>query len=322
MRIALNSRQGRLPSWLGSIRARVGEIAPPMPQAAQCLTRKQLSSMQTDPSAAATQPHLPPCGTAPQLLVSVQDAEEAQLARGMSVAWIDLKQPTAGSLGAPSLVVAQQVREILRDVRQKSIALGELADLDPARAHFDSRQLVGWGLEEVFPIAKVGLAHMAERENWMAEFFSLAQALLPTQLVPVLYADGERCGAPRAAAVLELADRTSAPFVLIDTYVKDGRRLLDWLTIARLGEFIQQAERARARVVLAGSLQAPDVPSLLALAPAALAVRGAVCDGERTARLCAERVRNWVNMLDSAATTDAQSAQAQTAMAQSSNRSS
>lgn len=258
--------------------------------------------MQTYPSAIASQPQLSFCSTAPQLLVSVQDADEAQLARAMSVAWIDLKQPTAGSLGAPSLVVAQQVREVLRNVRQKSMALGELAELDPKRGHCDLRHLVGWGLEEAFPIAKVGLAHMAERENWMAEFLSLAQALLPTQLVPVLYADGERCGAPGAAAVLELADRTSAPFVLIDTYVKDGRHLLDWLTLARLGEFIQQAERARARVVLAGSLRTLHVPSLLALAPAALAVRGAVCDGERTARLCAERVGNWVKLLDSAAT--------------------
>jgi len=145
----------------------------------------------------------------------------------------------------------------------------------------------------------------------MAEFLSLAQALLPTRLVPVLYADGERCGAPAAAAVLELAHRTSAPFILIDTYIKDGRRLLDWLTLARLGEFIQQAQLAGARVVLAGSLRAPDVPSLLALAPAAVAVRGAVCDGERTARLCAERLGDWVKLLDSAATAQAQSAQAQ-----------
>ncbi len=242
-------------------------------------------------------PQVSPSELASRLLVSVQDPAEAKLARELSVGWIDLKQPAAGSLGAPSLAVARSVGEVLRDVQQKSIALGELVDLHVTADAVEPRQLVGWGLAEVYPVAKIGLAHTASRANWESEFSALAQALLPTKLVPVLYADGERCGAPAAAAVLELARCTTAPFILVDTYVKDGRRLLDWLTLEQLGDFIQRAEQTGARVVLAGSLCATDVPSLVALRPAALAVRGAVCNGERTASLCAERIKAWVQLM-------------------------
>lgn len=234
---------------------------------------------------------------APQLLVSVQNPAEAMLARELSVGWIDLKQPTAGSLGAPSLSIAQSVAELLIDVRQKSIALGELVDLQRTADAVEPRQLVGWGLVEVYPVAKIGLAHSASRANWESEFIALAQALLPTQLVPVMYADGQLCGAPGADAVLELARRTAAPFVLVDTFIKDGRRLLDWLTLEELADFMQCAAQIGASVVLAGSLCAADVPSLLRLRPAALAVRGAVCNGERTASLCAERIKAWVQLM-------------------------
>jgi len=242
-----------------------------------------------------------------QLLVSVRDCTEAKLAREMSVGWIDLKQPAAGSLGAPSLSVARSVGEVLSHVRQKSIALGELVDLHRTADAVEPRQLVGWGLAEVYPVAKIGLAHTASRVNWESEFIALAQALLPTQLVPVLYADGQQCGAPAADAVLELARRTAAPFVLVDTFIKDDRRLLDWLTLEELADFIARTERAGARVVLAGSLCTADVPSLLRLRPAALAVRGAVCNGERTASLCAERIKAWVQLMATAVEYQAQS---------------
>lgn len=227
---------------------------------------------------------------APQLLVSVQSADEAAMALAAQVDWIDLKDPTAGSLGAPARQVAQAVAHVLRRVRNKSIALGELHELDFSVAG----ELIGKGDDLRFPFAKVGLAKTAADPRWRGRFAELAAQLLPTRLIPVLYADGSRCQAPEAAIVLELARSTGAPFVLVDTFVKDGRGLLEWLSLEQLEHLIRLTRQADAGLVVAGSLRSTDLPGLLKIRPAAIAVRSAVCQAERTGALSAELVTQWV----------------------------
>ena len=235
-----------------------------------------------------------------QLLVSVKNCDEAQLAREMGVAWIDLKNPQAGSLGAPSLTMARQVANYLAEFPNRSVALGELVDLDWLLA----RQLAG-----LFPIAKVGLSRLlptpAEtvavnafaNPSWTQRFVELARQLAPTQLVPVLYADHSQCAAPGPAEILGMARRISAPFVLIDTFIKDGRTLSSWLSTRQLADLVEAAESSGIGVVMAGSLSKADLPDLLPLCPRAIAVRGAVCDSHRTGRLDRSRLQAWVQLL-------------------------
>jgi (5-formylfuran-3-yl)methyl phosphate synthase len=221
----------------------------------------------------------------PLLLVSVKSAAEASLAREAGVGWIDLKNPDAGPLGAPTHETAFSVAKQLQGFANRSVALGEMRELNRSLTR---------DLCHHFPVAKVGLAGCGADPNLISKFAELQQSLGDTHLIPVYYADCVDCKAPHAELVIELAQTTSAPYLLIDTYCKDGRRLFDFIDHKRLREVVESARAAKLQTVLAGSLRLGDVPELAALQPAAIGIRGAVCDGRRTKSINAERLQEWV----------------------------
>lgn len=55
-----------------------------------------------------------------QLLISVRNVREAEICWRLGVDWIDLKEPLAGSLGAPSLETAQAIAAFLYDFPKRS----------------------------------------------------------------------------------------------------------------------------------------------------------------------------------------------------------
>jgi len=218
-----------------------------------------------------------------KLLISIRNTAEAAEVRQAGVDWIDLKEPDLGSLGQPSLLEAVAVAKLLSDHPQRSAALGELVQLD---------EHIALNFAKHFPILKVGLSRV-DRSNdeltpiWQARFHSLATRIREhdAELIPVAYADWSICGAPSLVGVLALAHQVGSSHMLIDTFVKDGRGLLDWLSLKELNQVILAAREFHCGVVLAGSLKLSDIPELLKLQPTALAVRGAVCHcDERTSQ--------------------------------------
>lgn len=245
-----------------------------------------------------------PATAPPRLLVSIRDSGEAALAKSLGVEWIDLKNPDAGSLGAADERVAQNVASILKldddsHVRVTSAAAGEFCQ-NPLTTCLM--------LARYFPLVKVGLSELATVVDWQAKFCAVAQQLnmAGSQIVPVIYADYRTCSAPAPqdilAAVESLephADPQSSleRFILVDTHTKDGRRLLDCLNHAELASVVQGAGAIGRQVVLAGSLALSDLPTLLQLPVAAIAVRGAVCSGDRRSSLCPRKVTQWLALL-------------------------
>ncbi len=225
----------------------------------------------------------------PQLLVSIRNLAEARLARSLGVDWIDLKDPEAGSLGAASVETASQVAGELWDFPNRSAALGELREC---------RQLDLSELIKSFPIVKVGLSHALETGDWADQLRELANRIadLGAELVPVIYADYVRCGAPQPHEVLDIAQQMGATYVLIDTYQKDGRGLLHWLDINGLRDLIASAKQWQGQVLLAGSLTLSELPELIELPAAAIAVRGAVCDGDRRGAMSPIKVQHWLKL--------------------------
>jgi dihydroneopterin aldolase len=64
---------------------------------------------------------------------------------------------------------------------------------------------------------------------------------------------------------------------MLDTARKTGGRLLDHMSVAALGGLVDACRQHGLMGGLAGSLEAPDVPRLLLLAPDVLGFRGALC---------------------------------------------
>ncbi|MGE0606697.1 MAG: (5-formylfuran-3-yl)methyl phosphate synthase [Pirellulales bacterium] len=229
-----------------------------------------------------------------RLLVSVRDAAEAAAALAGGAHLIDIKEPRRGSLGAadPS-AMADVVRAVAGHV-PVSAALGELLEPNAlSAATVNLAQLAG------LSYAKLGLAGCRRQANWPDQW---AQALqrLPSHMaaVAVAYADDAAAAAPAPAEVLHHAVRLHCRAMLIDTFDKSRGGLLDHWTLPNLADFARQARHSGLLVVLAGSLDARTARLLLPLQPDYLAVRGAVCEGDRAGAVQTSRVRAFAALLE------------------------
>lgn len=228
--------------------------------------------------------------SAVQLLVSVRNADEARVALASGVDWIDLKNPEAGPLGCPDLETAQSVARILKGHAQSSAALGELLAVDLQFAT---------SMAELFPVLKAGLSGCAAAAiDWPELLRKISERIAPlARLVPVIYADYRLCEAPEPAAIIEQAAKLGWEWLLIDTYSKDGRNLLDFLLLDELKCLTQQAASANITLVFAGSLTLECARQLLPLEPAVIAVRGAVCENGRRSQLSKQKIDQWLRLL-------------------------
>src|SRR5690606_20780255 len=78
---------------------------------------------------------------------------------------------------------------------------------------------------------------------------------------------------------------------MVDTAQKTNGRLLDHLPPQRIPEFVDRARELGLLVGLSGSLEAPDVPRLLAFSPDLLGFRGALCgDAGRAGAISSDAV--------------------------------
>jgi (5-formylfuran-3-yl)methyl phosphate synthase len=245
----------------------------------------------------STTPQELTAASSPRLLVSVKDCYEANLALSSGVDWIDLKSPASGSLGAPTPEIAEQVAETLRQFQNRSVALGELHDVESLNAE---------RICAAYPIAKVGMSGCRRLGGWQAAFVRLSGRLASSRLIPVVYADWRRCDAPSPADVLELAGAVSSPYLLFDTFIKDGRSLPDFFSREQLLELCRRADAHQIRVVAAGSLREADLCKLHGLPISVIAVRGAVCCHGRDSQLSPQRLRQWVGRMARHASATAQ----------------
>ena len=223
------------------------------------------------------------------LLVSVIDAAEAEVALRAGADWVDVKNPTAGSLGMGSPEDIAGVVQIVADRRPVSVALGELTDWQ----NFDLLKNIPLaGVQR----AKVGLAGTTRRggseptwpERWRQ---LLSQLPASTEPVAVHYADWQKCDAPEAVALLDVAPQVGCTAFLVDTYFKQGQSLFDYYPPASLHQLVEQVHAAGMLFVAAGSVRIDHLPALIAAGGDIVAVRGAACrDSNRTAGICGERV--------------------------------
>lgn len=233
----------------------------------------------------------------PRLLVSVRNLEEAMSAQAGGADIIDIKEPAQGSLGmAPIDVIASIIREFGSTIPMTA-ALGELADNATAPVASAS-QLVGlW-------IVKVGTAHIDQPSHAFDRFRQWSDSLEgTTSLIPAIYADHQRCGGIDPMTGLEWAHQVGSPAILIDTFIKDGRRLTEAMDHTQLRD-IASACRARGILLaLAGSLRDEEIDALADIEPAIWAVRGAVChEGNRRGSVSTERVRSLAQQIQGRST--------------------
>ncbi len=224
-----------------------------------------------------------------RLLVSVVDADEARLAVDAGVDIVDVKNPAEGALGAPAPGVLARVREAVPLDLPLSAALGDLPGL-PGTAALAALGAARSGAEYV----KVGLLGTPGTDEAVAVLRAVRGAVDGSAtVVAAAYADAERvAGGPLPPGeVVEAARRAGVGGCLLDTAVKDGRGLFEWLTPEALEALVGDAHAAGLVMALAGSLRLEDLSRVRATGADIAGVRTAACrDGRRTAPLDAGRI--------------------------------
>ncbi|QDV68141.1 hypothetical protein Poly24_18490 [Rosistilla carotiformis] len=226
------------------------------------------------------------------LLISVRSIAEARLACRFPLAIIDFKNPSAGALGRCDDGVLEQVSQLKTRGLGFSAACGELKEL-----RWDDFQLpAGFQFAKAGP---AGISSVSTMRDAMQQFRSALPDAVTS--VAVAYADHVEAQCLPAETIADLAIESRTPWLLIDTASKDGRRLLDWISAARLKDLIGRCRVHGVRTVLAGSLALGDVAPLRALQPDLFGIRGAVCEAGRRTAIDPEKIDFWCRAFPSAA---------------------
>ncbi len=226
-----------------------------------------------------------------QLLVSVRSVREAEAALRGGAGLIDVKEPAHGSLGRASDEVIADVVRVVAGRQPVSAALGELSDArNRSRGLMFPAQYVKWGLS--------GCSN-----SWQRMLHEAMQRVAERQpscrTVAVAYADWRRAAAPRPEEVCSFAVEHTAGAFLIDTWLKDGSTLLDWLPLFEIERLRERCHAAGVPTALAGSLGPAEIRTLLPLCPDWIAVRGAVCrERQRGAAVEEDKVRQLAALID------------------------
>jgi (5-formylfuran-3-yl)methyl phosphate synthase len=227
-----------------------------------------------------------------RLLVSVVDAGEARAAAAAGADIVDVKNPAEGSLGAPSPATIEAVRAVVPARLPVSAAIGDMPNL-PGTAALAALGAARSGAAFV----KVGLWGAGSEAEAVALLRAVRDAVAEVPgavVVAAAYADAGRLPhAPLAPDLLpRVADAAGVDVCLLDTAIKDGRGLLDWLAPDALAALVDDAHAAGLEVALAGALRAEDLPIVRAAGADIAGVRSAACgDGRRSGPLDAARVR-------------------------------
>lgn len=214
-----------------------------------------------------------------RLLITV--AGPAEL--GAALLWggadlVDVKDPAAGSLGAPSPGVVLRVARLLPSGTPLSVPLGDSPDLSAG-----ARGRLAAFLRARPAYVKTGLLGCDARaaRRVLAELAGLVARFSPaTRLVAVTFADAPAGGAPVPDELPGIADEGGAAAAMLDTLGKrKGRGLLDHLGRGRLRRWVAACHAAGLEAALAGGLDGMGIRRLGGVPVDVVGVRSAACGG-------------------------------------------
>lgn len=254
---------------------------------------------------------------APQLLVSVRSADEANGAVAGGCSILDVKEPQRGPLGMADVQVIERVLQIGTAAGMPvSAALGEVTDYS---ASSDVRRTGLSSSLSDLSFTKLGLSGLSHDRAWKSRWYDtmrqLSGSLAPAEQgtlrtrswVAVIYADWQLAESPSPEAIVDcvlsssLSTHDRIAGVLVDTWSKQSGRLLDRLSVEQLCRLASTVQQSGRFFAIAGRLTVEMFPDLIAVQPDIIGVRSAACLNEdRTSRVAEDSVRNLRVCIDQA----------------------
>ncbi|NIM44116.1 MAG: hypothetical protein GTN80_00325 [Nitrososphaeria archaeon] len=222
-----------------------------------------------------------------RLLVSVVDREEALQALAGGADIIDVKNPQEGSLGANFPWVIREVKEAVHGRAEVSATLGDLPNT-PGTATLAALGATLSGADYV----KVGLFGTRTIGEALFMMKNVCRAVreqrFDVKVIASGYADHERISSISPLRLPEVAQKSGADGVLVDTKLKRDEKLFDLLTPTQLSSFAKESHRYGLTVAFAGMLDIGDIPEAHRLGADIIGTRRYVCEQ-------GDRIRGRVN---------------------------
>ena len=212
------------------------------------------------------------------LLISPINHEEAleSIKGGEDI--VDVKNPKEGSLGANFPWVIRDIREITPEDKLVSATLGDV----PYKPGTVSLAAMGAHVSGADYI-KVGLYGTKDYDEAVEVMENVAKTIKDvdndTIVVAAGYADAHRVGAVDPMEIPKVAKDAGCDLAMLDTAVKDGHTLFDYLSIEDLEKFVNEAHSYGLKTALAGSVKKEQLKPLNDIGCDVVGIRGAACVG-------------------------------------------
>ena len=211
-----------------------------------------------------------------KLLVSPMNTKEAVEAIAGGADVIDVKNPTEGALGANFPWVIKKIRAITPRNIALSCTIGDVPDL-PGSMSLAALGAASLGVDYI----KVGLYGFKTPKDAICLLSNVNKAAKECnskiKVVASGYADAERISSLDPMLIPKVASKAQVDLAMLDTSVKDGKSIFDFLSPEQLACFVNSSHRLGLEASLAGSLRKQDLPLLCSLGVDIAGVRGAAC---------------------------------------------
>lgn len=208
------------------------------------------------------------------LMVSVQNVGEAIEALEGGADIVDVKNLQEALVGSAHPLIVKGVRESIPLERHASVTLGVV----PNQSGTVAMAAYAAGVLDATSV-KVGFMQTTYEEA--VECLNDCRVALEgfdTKLIGSLFADNLlHDGGLDARNMVQLAKETKCDGWLIDTLVKDGRNLFDFIPEPELREMVMETKETGMSTALSGHLKLDDLDELARINPDIVGVRGAVC---------------------------------------------
>src|SRR5262245_30249109 len=199
-------------------------------------------------------------GSRMRLLVSVRSADEPVLAANHGPDIVIPKEPDAASLGRVSQSVLGASELQVPPHVPLGVALGDATEPDELADVIDRLAPPAHAGGIFLKIGFAGVSQPEQVSGILRRAVARAGELgSSVAVIAASYADCGRAGALSPDGILDAAIGAGASGVLIDTWIKDGRGLLEHLSVDTLAEWVLRARRAGLLTALAGSIAADDL---------------------------------------------------------------
>ena len=218
-----------------------------------------------------------------KLLISATNEKEASEAIAGGADIIDVKNPKEGALGANFPYVIKKIIEITPKNIQVSCALGDVPNL-PGSISLAALGATSLGVDYI-KVGLYGLKTAEEAVFLLGNVNKAAKECNPKIKVAAAgYADAERIGAINPMLIPEIASEAQVDLAMVDTAVKDGKNLFNFLTAKKLEKFVASTHKFGLEAALAGSLRKQDLPVVYVLGADVAGLRGAACTNSDRAK--------------------------------------